>query len=152
MKLTTPSQRRYRAGLLGFSLEELTVSMGLALGSITAIVGGYRVALYRVEWTTSSMAAQSLAVQRLEQVRTARWEPQAGVAIDEVQPANFPTSVGTLDVPVVGTNVAVASITTTIRTIVADPPLKWVQVDCVWSCGAHGPFTNTVTALRTPDL
>ena len=126
--------------------------MGLALGSITAIVGGYRVALYRVEYTTSFVAAQSLAVQRLELTRAARWEPSAGTPIDELQPANFPATTETLDIPVVGTNVASVKVTTTISNIVSDPPAKWIQVSCVWSCGAHGPFTNTVSTLRTPDL
>jgi len=126
--------------------------MGLAVGSITAIMGGYRVALYKVEWTSMSTAAQSLAAQRMEQVRAARWEPQAATPIDELQVATFPALTGTLDVPLVGSNTPVATVTTTINTIASDPPSRWIQVDCVWSCGGHGPFTNSVTTLRTPDL
>ena len=152
MKLNLQSKNRRQRRVFGFSLEELVISMGLALGSITAIVGGYRVALYRVEYTTSYVADQSLATQRLEQTRAARWEPMAGTPIDEVQAANFPATTQALDIPVVGTNVALVKVTTTISDIVANPPAKWIQVSCVWSCGAHGPFTNTVSTLRTADL
>ena len=152
MKLALKTNSRRRLRLAGFSIEELVISMGLALGSITAIMGGYRVALYKVEWTSRSMAAQSLAAQRMEQVRAARWEPQAGTPIDELQSATFPLLVSKLDVPVVGTNAATATVTTTIQNVVSDPPSRWIQVECVWTCGGHGPFTNRLAALRTPDL
>ena len=31
------------------------------------------------------------------------------------------------------------------------PPLRMVQVDCVWSYPERGPFTNSVVMYRSPD-
>jgi len=126
--------------------------MGIALGSVLAVMSGYKVSMYRTEWSLNATAAQSLAVQRLEQTRAARWEPNAATPVDELTAVSFPTVMRTLDVPVVGTNTPQARLVTTISTVSTDPPMRWVQVDCIWSIGPRGPFTNTVTTLRGADL
>jgi Tfp pilus assembly protein PilV len=136
----------------GFTLEEVVISMGIALGSVLAVLSGYKVAMYRTEWSLNATAAQALVTQRLEQTRAARWEPNAPVPVDELQAANFPEIVRSLGVPVVGTNLTTARLVTTISTVASDPPMKWIQVDCIWSIGERGPFTNTVTTLRSADL
>jgi Tfp pilus assembly protein PilV len=152
MQTQRSTSRRATCRLAGFTLEEVVISMGIALGSILAVMSGYKVSMYRTEWSLNATAAQALATQRLEQTRVARWEPNASSPVDELTAGNFPTVMRTLDVPVVGTNVPQAQLVTTITTVSSDPPMKWVQVDCVWSIGPRGPFTNTVTALRSADL
>jgi hypothetical protein len=135
----------------GFSLEEVCISLGIALGTVLVVIACYRLSLYRAEWSLNSTAAQALARQRLEQTRGARWEPNSPTAVDELVVANFPEVVRSLDIPAVGTNLNPARVITTITWISSDPPMKWVQVDCVWTLGVRGPFTNRVAALRTAD-
>jgi len=40
---------------------------------------------------------------------------------------------------------------TTITSVSANPPLKLIRVDCVWSFMKHGIFTNTLVSYRAPD-
>jgi Tfp pilus assembly protein PilE len=135
----------------GFTLEEMVISMGITLGCLAGIVSGYRLTMYRADWAAHSSAVQAMVMQRMEQVRAARWEPMAFPAVDDLVPANFPPLTKTLDMPLVGTNVPQVTVTTTISNLVANPPMKWVQIECVWSCGERGPFVNRVTTLVAPD-
>jgi hypothetical protein len=152
MKIRQSTSKRLLRAIMGSTLEEVTISMGIALGSILGIIQGYKVSMYRVEWALHNSAAQALAAQRLEQTRSARWEPNGLQAMDELQAANFPSVVQQLSVPVVGTNVPSARLVTTISTVSVDPPVRFVQVDCIWTCGVKGPFTNSAVALRSPDV
>lgn len=152
MQTQHQSSQRIVRRLAGFTLEEVVISMGIALGSVLAVLSGYKVSMYRTEWSLNATAAQALATQRLEQLRAARWEPNAPTPIDQLQPASFPEVLQTLNVPVVGTNVNEARVVTTISTISSDPPMKWIQVDCIWSIGPRGPYTNSVTTMRSADL
>lgn len=128
------------------------IAVVIALGSIIAILSGYRLATYRAQWAALSEAAQWLAVQRIEQVRGARWEPLAFPPVDELAPTNFPEIVSALSVPVTSSNTATAKLVTTISNIPGTPPLKFIQVQCIWSYGQYGPFTNRAFILRSPDL
>jgi hypothetical protein len=91
-------------------------------------------------------------MERVEQVKVARWEPLASPAMDELVAASFPDVLWPMKVPVVGTNGAQASLTTKITDVSVDPPLRLVQVSCVWRVGDKGPFTNQVEVLRGPDV
>ena len=136
----------------GFTLEEVVIAVVIALGSIVGILSGYRLVTYRAQWAVLSEAAQWLAVQRIEQVRGARWEPLAFPPVDELVPANFPDTVSALSVPVTSSSAATAKLVTTISNISSSPPLKFIQVYCIWSSGQYGPFTNRAFILRSPDL
>ena len=134
-----------------FTLEELVVSMAITSFAIGGIVSGYMMASKRAEWSAYSQAAQSLAQQKLEQTRAAKWDPYAYPPVDQVVSTNFPDSLLTLDLPVTTNAVPTAQVKVSIVTLSANPPLKSVVVSSIWSYLNHGPFTNSVASLRSPD-
>jgi type II secretory pathway pseudopilin PulG len=135
----------------GFTLVEVVMSTALASLMLGGVVYGYLLAAQRAEWAAYSLAAQSLASMRVEQARSTKWDPMAWPPADELQTANFPTSVEVLDIPVSGTNLVYATNYTTISTVSAAPPLRMIRVDCVWRFYRRGLYTNTVVTYRGPD-
>lgn len=135
----------------GQSLVEVGVSLTIAAVAISSSMNGYVLSACRAEWSAYSLAAHSQAVQKLEQVRAAKWDTTSFPEVDEVAATNFPVTVSVLDVPLSGTNIVHATNRTTIATVSANPPLKLVRVDSVWSFMNRGVFTNTVVSYRAPD-
>lgn len=135
----------------GFSLEEVVVSMAISALSIGGISTGYIMSAQRAELSGCSQAANSLALQRIEQVRAAKWDPLAYPAVDEVVSGNFPVVVQPLDLPMAGTNALYATNVTTITLVSANPPLKMIRSECTWRFMDRGVFTNTLTIYRSPD-
>ncbi|MEW6305709.1 MAG: hypothetical protein AB1705_19700 [Verrucomicrobiota bacterium] len=133
----------------GFSLTEVLTSVSVTALTIGSIATGYVNSAQRAEWTAANAAAQSLAQQRIEQTRVAKWDTQAYPAVDEVVQENFPVLVQPLDMPVAGTPYC-ATNTTTIKTVSVDPPLKMIRVECTWRFMERGVFTNTVVVYRSP--
>jgi len=137
----------------GFTLAEVVVAIAIATLSFGGVILGYVLTADRAEWSAYSLAAQSLAMQGVEQARGAKWDPKSWPCVDELGVTNY-THVEILDVPVSGQPVRA---TNYIRvTVVAqDPPLRELRADCVWSLRnglrSRGPFTNTVITLRTAD-
>lgn len=136
-------------GQHGFSLVEMLVAVMVAGVMIAGMVGGYIQTAKQAEWSAYSLAANALALQRLEQVKAAKWDPAGGV--DQVVGANFPARSEILDVPVTKTNIVYATNRTTITSISTTPPLKMVRVDCTWTFLNRGVFTNSVVTYRAPD-
>lgn len=136
----------------GITIVEVVISlaiMGIAFG---AIVTGYVLSAKRAEWSAYSLAANSLALQRIEQLRAAKWDLNTTPVVDELVSSNFPSGVQlVLDIPASGTNIDYATNFTTITTLSANPPLKMLQVDCVWSFKGRRLFTNSITTYRAPD-
>ena len=136
-----------------FTLAEVIIAMAITALSLSGVVVGYILAAQRAEWSAYSLAAQSLATQRLEQARAAKWDPRASPAVDELTVTNFPTvPTNILDIPINSTNYVYATNFTTITTIPnGGSTLKMIRVDCVWSLQKRGPFTNTIITYRSPD-
>jgi len=134
-----------------FTLTEVCVSAALGAFMIGGIVYGYVQSTRRAEWSAYSLAAQSLAMQRLEQARAAKWDPPAYPPIDQLVSTNFPPTQEVMDIPISGTNVVYATISTTITTLPANPPLKMIQVNCVWPFMNGSVFTNSIVTYRAPD-
>jgi hypothetical protein len=134
-----------------FTLAEILIASTLGLITIGASFYGYILSAKRAEWSAYSLAANSLALQRLEQTRACRWDPLAALPVDELVSANFPVQISVLDIPAAGTNTVYATNYTTITTIQTDPPLKLIRVDCCWMFVKKGPYTNTVATYRAPD-
>jgi type II secretory pathway pseudopilin PulG len=147
MRIKSQCQLRNR----GFSLMEATVASAIAAITFAGIIYGYVESSRNAEWSALSLAANSLALQRLEQGRACRWDPEAIPAIDELVSANFPQQVLILDVPVTGTNYVYATNLTTVTTVSTTPPLKMISVDSVWRFPRGKVFTNTVVTYRAPD-
>ena len=159
MKVTTASQLStgpLRRGCLrsqwAFTLAEVAVAMSITVMSMAGVIAGYIFATRQAEWSAYSLAAQSLATQRLEQTRAAKWDPRASPPVDEVVANNFPTvPTNVLDMPVSGTNMAYATNFTTISDVTnGGYPLKLIRVDCVWSFRER-VFSNTIATYRAPD-
>jgi hypothetical protein len=126
---------------------------------ITGVVTGSTIVCYlqfarHAEWSAMSMAAQGLAIERLEQTRGARWDTQAYPQTAEQNQfvtGNFPSTNVVMDIPTRGgTNVLMANLETTITDISATPPLRQVIVQCTWKFRARD-YTNRVLSFRAPD-
>ena len=142
---------RAKRGQGGFTLEEVVTAMALTALCFVGTVQGYILASSRAEWAGCSIAAQSAACQRMEQVRSAKWDVAGYPAVDELTATNFPTVVHTLDMPLTATNVVSASVSTTITSVTIDPPLRMIQVDCVWTNHSSKVFTNSVVSYRSAN-
>lgn len=135
----------------GTTLMETLVSIMIVAIVISATINGYILSTNRAEWSSQSLAAHSLALQRLEQVRAATWLTSGETDVDNVVTTNFPNVTSVLDIPVSGTNAITATVYTRITTISVNPPLKMIRVDCVWPYRNRGLFTNTITTYRTAE-
>lgn len=138
-------QRKRR---VGFTLAEVLISLmiiGLATGGI---LYGYIMAARRAEYSAYNLAAQSLAIQRIEQSRAVPWSINGE---DSLLTSNFTNRVEVLDVPIQGTNITYATNITTITVISTNPPMRMVRVDCIWNFMNKGLTTNTMVTYRSPD-
>ncbi len=149
MSGTTPKLRNG-----GFTLAEVVISMAIGGLVFGGILKGYVQVTDRAEWSSYSLAAQSLAMQGVEQARSAKWDPLAWPAIDQLGTTNYQI-IEQLDVPISGTPVLATNYISIIN-VSTTPPLRQLQTDCVWCLPARGasirgPFTNTVITLRGAD-
>ena len=138
----------------GFTLTEVVVAVAVIALTFAGVIYGYIRTTDRAEWSSYSLAAQSLAMQGVEQARAAKWDPQAWPVVDELGVTNL-TQEEPLDVPVVGEPVQATNYIS-VTTVSLDPPLRQLRADCVWalksrSAGIAGPFTNTAVTLRAAD-
>ncbi len=136
-----------------FTLAEVVVASAVSAVAFASTIYGYVSSAKRAEWAGYSLAAHSLAMQRLEQARACKWDPMSGTnGVDQLVATNFPgTTTNILDIPITGTNIVYATNTTTITTISTNPALKMIRVDCTWKFMGKGPYTNTVATMRGPD-
>jgi hypothetical protein len=100
------------------------------------------------------LAAESLAMQGIEQARSAKWDPQAWPVVDDLGATNY-TQIETLDVALSGSPVYATNYVS-VSTISTSPQIRQLRADCVWVLvsrhhGASGPFTNTAVTLRASD-
>lgn len=133
------------------TLTEVIVS--LAIGGLVygGILSAYVQSTNRAEWTAYNLAGHSLAMQRLEQARAAKWDTQAAPPTDQLVASNFPVTVDILDIPISGVNITYATNFVTISSVSSDPPLKLIQVETVWPFHDGRIFTNAVSTYRAPD-
>jgi type II secretory pathway pseudopilin PulG len=149
MKLKPLGCRHFSKAATAFTLAEVVIAMAIAALSLGSIVNGYVISSQRAEWSAYSLAAHSLAMERLEQTRAAKWDPDGVPPADQL--TNSPNTVEILDLPRSGTNIVYATNFMTISTISTTPPLRMVRVDCVWRFMSRSTFTNTVMTYRTVD-
>lgn len=157
----------------GFTLAEVVISIAVTGLVFAGILSGYVQSARNAEWSGYSLAAQALAVQQIEQGRSAIWDYSTGAGRNELTNLNLinpqydsatKTATGyswaTLDLPYSGTNVIRATNYVTVRMFYfnnnANPPvqLQMMQVDTVWpfTVGtAPKYFTNTVATYFAPD-
>ena len=149
MRIAGPPVQRSRK--LGITLSEVVISIAVSAMSVAAVVSSYVLSARSADFISHTSAADLAAQARMEQTRAAKWDTGASPVIDEVMGTNFPAQIVPLYAPVVGGTMLYGTNYTSIAVVSQDPPLKYVQVDCVWSYPHRGPFTNTVVAYRSPD-
>jgi hypothetical protein len=124
--------------------------MAIAGIGVLAAVSGFVNAQKQAESGAYVLAAQCQALERLEQIRAAKWDPNASPAVDEMVATNFPVLIKVLDIPRKNIQVFATNITT-ITVISTDPPLRMMRVDCIWPWLNKKTYTNTVMTYRGPD-
>ncbi len=134
----------------GMTLAEILVALFISGVSIAGIVSGYIVANTSAERFGLSVAANSQASQRLEQIRSAKWDLSVWPAVDEIVATNFSNQVVILDSSWNGTNILYGTNIVQISMVSTNPPLKRVRVDCVWWF-RNKLMTNTIETCRGPD-
>lgn len=134
-----------------FTLMESVIASAIAAMMFGGIVYGYIQSGRNAEWSAFSFAAQSMAMQRLEQTRASKWDPEATPVVDELVGSNFPALVSILDVPMSGSNYVYATNFTTISTISTAPMLRMIKVDSVWRFINGRLYTNSIATCRAPD-
>jgi type II secretory pathway pseudopilin PulG len=149
MNLTCTKGRNSRR--TAFTLIEAGIASAIAAMMFGGIIYGYIQSSHSAEWSAYSFAAQSLAMQRLEQARACKWDPEATPAVDQLVNSNFPIQVSVLDVPMNGSNITYATNITTISTISTTPPLKQISVDAIWQFINGKLYTNSIATYRAPD-
>ena len=135
----------------GFTLVESIIASAIAAMMFGGIIYGYTQSGRNAEWSAYSFAAQSMAMQRLEQTRACKWDPESTPAVDELVSGNFPTLVSILDVPMNGSNIVYATNFTTISTLSTTPKLRMISVESVWGFINGRTYTNSIATCRAPD-
>ena len=148
--------RTSRLGLLhrdlaGMTLVEVVIALGISGLTVAGIVAGYLFCVTSAERSALSIAANAMAVERLEQMRSASWKTASFPVVDQLVSSNFPTKVSILDLSGTGPGVTYATNIATITQISTNPPLKRVRVDCVWQFSRKRMYTNSVETCRAPD-
>ncbi len=151
MKTLTNNKRTLRSRIGGFTIEEVVVAVSIIGITATATVSGYTNVSKRSEWSNRQAAASQLAAQRIEQVRSARWDTLASPVVDEIGKTSFTESKVLLDLPQRDEAPVEARLQTSVEQISDDPPLKLVRVDIIWPNLDGRVFTNTLVSYRAPN-
>ena len=142
-----------RKAIAAFTLAEVVVCMAIVALMFGGIITGYMQGAYRAEWAGYNMAAQSLAMQQIEQAKTAVWDDQHN------EFTNLLTCTwAILDLPINGTNKVYATnyVTVTTNQVSSSPDIfvQMVKVDTVWPYirkGLTQYYTNTLADYYAPD-
>ncbi|HMJ89289.1 MAG TPA: hypothetical protein VK530_05710 [Candidatus Acidoferrum sp.] len=133
-----------------FTLMEIVASLVILGIMITGIVITYIQAHRTAEWSTYSLAAHSLAMQSVEQVRAAMWDTYRYPAVDMTTNVAMRVT-NVLDVPISKTNLVYATNRVVVTSMGTTPPLKKIYVETTWKFMNRGVFTNSILTYRAPD-
>ena len=124
---------------------------------MAGVIYGYAQSNRMAEWNSMSQAAQSYALQGLEQVRSAKWDLWANPTVDVISLTNVVgattnfTQSDIMDIPVSGAPYYVTNYIKLIQ-ISTSPEIREVWSQCVWKFPiTKKMFTNTVITYRAPD-
>jgi type II secretory pathway pseudopilin PulG len=142
-----------RRSIAAFTLAEVVVCLAIVALLFGGIITGYMQGAYRAEWAGYNLAAQALAMQQIEQAKTAVWDDQHNEFTNLLQ-----MTWATLDLPINGTNRVYATnyVTVTTNQVSSSPDIfvQMVKVDTVWPYIRGGQvlyYTNTVADYFAPD-
>jgi type II secretory pathway pseudopilin PulG len=135
-----------------FTLIEVAVAVAFAALVMAGMFQGYTMASRRAQFSSFQLAAQAMAMQQMESIVAATWVISGTSVTNIFSPILTNTQVNALCLPSSGTNLVYATNYATVTQLSTYPPYVMVQVSCVWNFMGMGTFTNTVAALRSPDL
>jgi len=140
----------------GFTLVEVVVSIAILAMVMAGMIYGYIQTNQRAEWSSMSLAAQSLASSAVAQAIAAKWDTRSNIpgtgfgTGDELPPTNY-TRVNAIYTPGTGTPVSVNT-TVAITTVSLNPPVRQIRADCKWQFKYTGNwFSNSVVTWRTSN-
>jgi hypothetical protein len=136
-----------------FTLAEVVVCLAIMALVFGGIITAYIQGAYRAEWAGYNLGAQALAMQQIEQAKTAMWDNSHNEFTNILQ-----QTWGYLDLPVNGTNRVYATnyvqVTTNQVSILPALYIYMVKVDTVWPYNRGGQvhyYTNSVADYYAPD-
>lgn len=135
----------------GLTLVEVVVALGISVLAVAGIVVGYLFGIGAAQRSVLSLAASSKAMERMEQIRSAKWDTSSWPPIDQLVASNFPNEQVTLNLSGAGGATVYGTNYTTISQISTDPPLRAIHVDCVWNFKGAQCLTNSFETCRAPD-
>jgi type II secretory pathway pseudopilin PulG len=150
MRMMQPVPARRRAS--AFTLIEVVVATAIAVLVMAGMFQGYGIASRQAQFSSFSLAANSMAMQQMESIVAATWVVSGTAKTNIFSPLLTNTQVNALCVPSSGTNLVYGTNYATVTQLSTNPPYVMVSVSCVWSFMGMGNFTNTVAVLRGPDL
>ena len=173
MRIDTRNPNGRRTG--GFTLAEVVISIGIVATAFSGTVLCYSQLARRAQWSGYSLAAQALAIQQIEQARSAVYDPAQEYTTTNPDGVNQITNIvllgrvrsgevvtgyttNVLDIPYTGTNYVRATNWVTLKPI----PISggsglrvWmVKVDTTWPFrwgNTTKIFTNSISTFCAPD-
>jgi len=148
--------RQPRVLRAAFTLIEVLMCVTILALVMAGVIYGYAQTNRFAEWSSMSLAAQSYALQGLEQVRAAKWDFWTNPVTDDMPVTaggftNMPPQVDVMDVPVSGAPFYVTNYIK-LYSLSTSPQLREVWSQCIWIFPPTGrPYTNTVITYRGPD-
>jgi hypothetical protein len=136
------------------TLAEVVVALAVASMMVASLIGGYTYSTVSGEKARLSLAANTRAIERLEDTHAAIWNVSGWPTVDQLVATNFPPKLVIIHLAGQGPGITYGTNYTTITQVSLSPQLRRIRVDCVW--GFQGGkfsalFTNTVETLRGPD-
>lgn len=137
-----------------FSLVEVMVCSAIFALVAAGAIYGYTQADRSAEWSSMSLAAQSLASEGLERARAATWQTEA---TSDTTADDFPTGntnilqTNVMVIPATGKNIT-NYVSIKIQNISTNPPLRQILATCAWQFPLTGKwFTNTLVTQRASN-
>jgi len=152
MTLLTQKLARLRSrNQSGMTLAEVVIAMAISGVAVAGIIGGYVYCTTSAEKSGLYLAAHARALERIEETRSAKWDTASWPPVDQLVVSNFPSKVVTLDLSGSGVGAVTGTLNTDITLISANPPLKRIRVDCIWTFRQGETITTTIETCRAPD-
>jgi type II secretory pathway pseudopilin PulG len=144
-----------------FTLPEILIAFVIFGMATAGLIYGYVVANRMAEWSSMSLAAQSIASQGAERARAANWRPRDFPPTDELPVGTggnaVITNVDFFDIPSKGDPSAAdfnfwVTNYVWVSNVSTNPPLRLIRSDSIWKFPLTGKaFTNHIILLRAPD-
>ena len=150
-QLTMTFKRANQRGRFAFTLVEVVISILVIALMAVGLIYGYVQSNRFAEWSSYSLAAQSLASQGVERVKAAQWGSSiTGTYLDQLGTGTT-NETGVILVPGTGQSLTVTDTVTT-TTYLSNPPVRQIVSQCVWQFPSTGQkYTNTVITLRSSN-